>query len=51
MVFFGVAGAAPLTVIIGSISAIYAIIVNTALPVVYLSSPRSCPSSRSASWR
>ena len=36
MVFFGVAGAAPLTVIIGSISAIYAIIGNTALPVVYL---------------
>jgi amino acid transporter len=36
VVFFGVAGAAPLTVIIGSISAIYAIIGNTALPVVYL---------------
>jgi amino acid transporter len=36
VVFFGVAGAAPLTVIIGSISAIYAIIGNTAVPVVYL---------------
>jgi hypothetical protein len=31
VVFFGVAGAAPLTVIIGSISTIYAIIGNTAL--------------------
>jgi amino acid transporter len=36
VVFFGVAGAAPLTVIIGSISAIYAIVGNTALPVVYV---------------
>ncbi|AGZ43094.1 APC family permease [Actinoplanes friuliensis] len=36
VVFFGVAGAAPLTVIIGSISAIYAIIGNTAVPVAYL---------------
>ena len=36
VVFFGVAGAAPLTVIIGSISTIYAIIGNTALPIVYL---------------
>jgi amino acid transporter len=36
VVFFGVAGAAPLTVIIGAISAIYAIIGNTAVPVVYL---------------
>jgi amino acid transporter len=36
IVFFGVAGAAPLTVIIGSISTIYAIIGNTALPIVYL---------------
>ena len=34
--FFGVAGAAPLTVIIGAISTIYAIIGNTALPIVYL---------------
>ncbi|MEV6490850.1 APC family permease [Actinoplanes sp. NPDC051633] len=36
VVFFGVAGAAPLTVIIGSISAIYAIIGSTAVPIVYL---------------
>jgi amino acid transporter len=36
VVFFGVAGAAPLTVIIGAISAIYAIVGNTAVPVVYL---------------
>ena len=36
VVFFGVAGAAPLTVIIGAISAIYAIIGNTAVPIVYL---------------
>ena len=32
VVFFGVAGAAPLTVIIGAISTIYAIIGNTAVP-------------------
>jgi len=36
VVFFGVAGAAPLTVIIGAISAIYAIIGNTAVPIIYL---------------
>lgn len=36
VVFFGVAGAAPLTVIIGAISAVYAIVGNTAVPVVYL---------------
>jgi amino acid transporter len=36
VVFFGVAGAAPLTVIIGAISAIYAIMGNTAVPIVYL---------------
>ncbi|MET8154402.1 APC family permease [Actinoplanes sp. NPDC049668] len=36
VVFFGVAGAAPLTVIIGSISAIYALIGSTAVPVIYL---------------
>jgi amino acid transporter len=36
VVFFGVAGAAPLTVIIGAISTIYAIIGNTAVPIVYL---------------
>jgi amino acid transporter len=36
VVFFGVAGAAPLTVIIGSIATIYALIGNTAVPVVYL---------------
>ena len=35
VVFFGVAGAAPLTVIIGAISAIYAIVGNTAVPIVY----------------
>ena len=34
VVFFGVAGAAPLTVIIGAISAIYAIVGNTAVPIV-----------------
>ncbi|WUJ05736.1 APC family permease [Actinoplanes sp. NBC_00393] len=36
VVFFGVAGAAPLTVIIGSISAIYAIQGSTAVPIAYL---------------
>ena len=36
VVFFGVAGAAPLTVIIGSISTIYAVVGNTAVPLVYL---------------
>jgi amino acid transporter len=36
VVFFGVAGAAPLTVIIGSISAIYAIIGSTAVPITYV---------------
>jgi len=36
VVFFGVAGAAPLTVIIGAISATYAIIGSTAVPVAYL---------------
>jgi len=36
VVFFGVAGAAPLTVIIGAISAIYAIQGSTAVPVAYL---------------
>src|ERR1700755_352153 len=36
VVFFGVAGAAPLTVIIGSISAIYAIIGSTAVPIAYV---------------
>ena len=36
VVFFGVAGAAPLTVIIGAISTIYAVVGNTAVPVVYL---------------
>ena len=33
VVFFGVAGAAPLTVIIGAITTIYAIIGSTAVPV------------------
>ncbi|GAA2605094.1 amino acid permease [Paractinoplanes durhamensis] len=36
VVFFGVAGAAPLTVIIGAISAIYAIIGSTAVPIAYV---------------
>jgi len=36
VVFFGVAGAAPLTVIIGAITAIYAIIGSTALPIAYV---------------
>jgi amino acid transporter len=36
VVFFGVAGAAPLTVIIGAITTIYAVVGNTAVPVVYL---------------
>ncbi|WP_433615844.1 APC family permease [Dactylosporangium sp. CA-139114] len=35
VVFFGVAGAAPLTVILGSISTIYAVVGNTAVPLVY----------------
>jgi amino acid transporter len=36
VVFFGVAGAAPLTVIIGALSAIYAIIGSTAVPIAYV---------------
>lgn len=36
VVFFGVAGAAPLTVVIGSITTIYAVVGNTAVPIVYL---------------
>jgi amino acid transporter len=36
VVFFGVAGAAPLTVIIGAISAIYAIIGSPAVPIAYV---------------
>lgn len=35
VVFFGVAGAAPLTVILGAVSTIYAVVGNTAVPVVY----------------
>jgi amino acid transporter len=35
VVFFGVAGAAPLTVILGAVSTIYAVVENTAVPVVY----------------
>ena len=35
VVFFGVAGAAPLTVILGAISTIYAVVGNTAVPLVY----------------
>ncbi|MFI5937599.1 APC family permease [Actinoplanes sp. NPDC051494] len=36
VVFFGVAGAAPLTVVIGAITTIYAVVGNTAVPIVYL---------------
>ncbi|BEL09610.1 APC family permease [Actinoplanes sichuanensis] len=36
VVFFGVAGAAPLTVIIGAITTVYAVVGNTALPLVYI---------------
>src|SRR3712207_3810581 len=35
VVLFGVAGAAPLTVILGAVSTIYAVVENTAVPVVY----------------
>jgi amino acid transporter len=35
VVFFGIAGAAPLTVILGSITTIYAVVGNTAVPVSY----------------
>ena len=35
VVFFGVAGAAPLTVILGAVSTIYAVVENTAVPIVY----------------
>ena len=35
VVFFGVAGAAPLTVILGAITTIYAVVGNTAVPLVY----------------
>jgi amino acid transporter len=36
VVFFGIAGAAPLTVILGSVTTIYAVIGSTAVPVSYL---------------
>jgi len=36
VVFFGVAGAAPLTVILGAITTIYAVVGSTAVPVAYL---------------
>jgi amino acid transporter len=36
VVFFGVAGAAPLTVVIGAITTIYNITENTAVPIVYV---------------
>jgi amino acid transporter len=36
VVFFGIAGAAPLTVILGAVTTIYAVIGNTAVPVSYL---------------
>jgi amino acid transporter len=35
VVFFGIAGAAPLTVILGAVTTIYAVIGNTAVPVSY----------------
>ncbi|GIJ49503.1 amino acid permease [Virgisporangium aliadipatigenens] len=35
VVFFGVAGAAPLTVILGAATTIYAVVGNTAVPLVY----------------
>src|SRR6185312_2656789 len=35
VVFFGIAGAAPLTVILGAVSTIYGVVGNTAVPVVY----------------
>jgi amino acid transporter len=36
VVFFGVAGAAPLTVILGAVTTIYAVVGSTAVPVSYL---------------
>ena len=51
VVFFGVAGAAPLTVIIGAISAIYAIIGSTAVPIAYVAVAGILSLSRSDSWR
>src|SRR4051812_2516177 len=36
VVFFGVAGAAPLTVILGAVTTIYAVLGNTAVPASYL---------------
>jgi hypothetical protein len=36
VVFFGVAGAAPLTVILGAVTTIYAVIGSTAVPLSYL---------------
>ncbi len=36
VVFFGIAGAAPLTVILGSVTTIYAVVGSTAVPVSYL---------------
>jgi amino acid transporter len=35
VVFFGVAGAAPLTVILGAVSTIYAVVGNRSVPIVY----------------
>jgi amino acid transporter len=35
VVFFGIAGAAPLTVILGAVTTIYAVVGNTAVPVSY----------------
>jgi amino acid transporter/GNAT superfamily N-acetyltransferase len=36
VVFFGVAGAAPLTVVLGAVTTIYAVVGSTAVPVSYL---------------
>jgi amino acid transporter len=36
VVFFGIAGAAPLTVILGSVTTIYAVVGSTAVPLSYL---------------
>ena len=36
VVFFGVAGAAPLTVILGAVTTIYAVVGSTVVPVSYL---------------
>ena len=40
VVFFGIAGAAPLTVILGAVSTIYGVVGNTAVPADSRSNPR-----------